>query len=130
MEDSEDLTPSASPQRRNFYRAEVRIPVVIEVLDADQQVTRNLHLRCADLSAGGLLVSSTTALAEKQKLHVSFEVFGEAFAIFSEVTWIRAIEHRKRRLYHCGIRFLELTDQQRSKLLAIVFRWQRETLLR
>jgi c-di-GMP-binding flagellar brake protein YcgR len=76
-----------------------------------------------DISAGGLKLRIAEQLKVRDKIKLKIFINKEELTIKGEI--VRVIEEQDKR-YACGVRFIDLEEQTREKIIKFVFQLMRE----
>lgn len=112
-------------QLRSFVRIDTALPVKIDVLpEAEGGETVSLTASTKDISGGGMQLALRKSLPLGTKIAVAFELpnMGE---ITTEGTVVR-IEKSADCIFTAGIRFIDIPERERDKIIKFIFRKQCE----
>jgi c-di-GMP-binding flagellar brake protein YcgR len=96
--------------------AAVRLRKFIDVVVEDKLSFMLFRAAIADISATGMRVISDQYLPKGTRYTFTFKR-APFFVLRGEVRWIRAQE---RETFQCGVHFVDLTDDERAKLLSFI----------
>ena len=88
-------------------------------------------LETVDISGAGISMVLSAPLNVGQLLQISIRFPGfplGLFKVFGEVVRIEPATEKDEVVYHAGIRFLEISDAERDRLVAYTFMQQRKTI--
>ena len=88
-------------------------------------------LQTIDISGAGMFMVLSAPLGVGQLLQVTIRFPGfplGLFKVLGEVVRVEPASEEKAEVYHTGVRFLEMTDAERDRLVAYTFMQQRRTI--
>jgi c-di-GMP-binding flagellar brake protein YcgR len=94
----------------------VRLRKLIDVVVEDKLSFMLFRATIADISATGMRVISDQYLSKGTRYTFTFKR-APFFVLRGEVRWVRPQE---RETFQCGVHFIDLTDDERRKLLEFV----------
>src|SRR4030081_931576 len=94
----------------------VRLRKFIDVVVEDKLSFMLFRAAIADISATGMRVISDQYLPKGTRYTFTFKR-APFFVLRGEVRWVRAQE---RETFQCGVHFVDLTEEERRKLLSFV----------
>ena len=94
----------------------MRLRKFIDVVVEDKLSFMLFRAAIADISATGMRVISDQYLPKGTRYTFTFKR-APFFVLRGEVRWIRAQE---RETFQCGVHFVDLTDDERAKLLSFI----------
>ncbi|SEO80854.1 flagellar brake protein [Propionispora vibrioides] len=114
-------------QQRSFVRLDIVLPVKIQVVSEQQDEDAPLHdLLTKNISGGGVCLISQDKLKLGTKLNVQLQLpEQEAWTIASDVVRLD-MPQNDRQLYWIGVRFLDIAEPIRNRLIRFIFRKQLE----
>ena len=114
-------------QQRSFVRVRTSLPVEISIFDDETaQFSNPFQARSRDLSGGGIQLVSKEALDLAMKVQLAFEL-PEAGPIVVNGEVVRIEKpHHDRDIFWIGIKFLDLAERERSKIIRYIFKKQLE----
>ena len=109
-----------------------KIDRIIDSLGIDQTDGDSLQVvRTSNISGSGINMVITHPLKIGQLLDISLSIPGFPLGVFSaqgEVMRSSRLKDKESHLYEAGIRFLNLNEEQRERLISFTFRQQRKTI--
>ncbi|SDF39383.1 c-di-GMP-binding flagellar brake protein YcgR, contains PilZNR and PilZ domains [Sporolituus thermophilus DSM 23256] len=114
-------------QQRSFVRVRTALPVEISIFDNETAQFSNSFQACSrDLSGGGIQLVSKEALDLGMKVQLAFELPEAGLIVVNgEVVRIEK-PHHDRDIFWIGIKFLDLAERERSKIIRYIFKKQLE----
>jgi hypothetical protein len=88
-------------------------------------------LQTVDISGAGMSMVLSAPLGVGQLLQITIRFPGSPLGLFKvlgEVVRIEPASEKEEVVYHAGVRFLEITDAERDRLVAYTFMQQRRTI--
>lgn len=113
------------PQKRHSVRLNISLPIQFRYLDRnDDKVYKGLTV---DISAGGVLFSSSQACESGERIKVELEL-NEQIKISAVALVVRSFNKDEDALrgYRVAVKFEDLTENQRDKIFRFIFDKQRE----
>ena len=105
-------------QRRNYFRLKVSFPVTVKI-NQEQDIIGYAK----DLSAGGMKISVSKKILEKESLEVRFEIDDVTLKIQGSV--LRSDLENSSQTYDTGIKFLNLSESDINTIMKYLFKKQR-----
>ncbi len=110
-----ELNPPRPAGPSGERRREARVPTRIEVRFTDAvHAARVLHAYSLDFSLGGLCLRTRSVYSVGRKLTLSLVVGSERLPVHAVVAWVRPAQSA------VGVRFVDVDDGLRARLLALV----------
>jgi hypothetical protein len=109
-----------------------KIDRITDFLGIDQADEDSLQvIRTINISGSGISMVVTYPLQIGQLLDISLSIPGFPLGVFrarGEIMRSLQLKGEESHLYEAGIRFLDLNEEQRERLISFTFRQQRETI--
>lgn len=133
------VSPVDKNQRRDFYRLPLVTDVIFKIqtgVITEKQVNngkvveveipsyRELAVVTRDISGGGLRAMVGERFEPGAKFQVIIILDNEHITVDAEVVRCQIFDETVKR-YDCGVRFLEVEEKDRSKIIAFIFEKQR-----
>lgn len=114
-------------QQRAFVRVDATLPVQVEILpENEQDPAQQLEVATRDISGGGLKIICKQPMLANTKLLLTINV-PEAGLIQTAAEVMRVERPQPdRELYWVGVKFVDMNEQIRSKIIRFVFKRQME----
>lgn len=109
-------------QLRAYVRMETALPIEMKIADADLPP---VAATTRDIGGGGLKIVSKLALEPGVRLKMAIDLAGTGgLAVSGDV--VRVEHDAGRNLYTAGIKFVEISERERDKIIKYIFRKQLE----
>jgi c-di-GMP-binding flagellar brake protein YcgR len=104
-------------ERRRYFRCSISMPVIIQ-----RQSRQEIRCISANISGGGMALSTTVPLAPGESVRVQFTLPDHRVPFFAESTicWSKT--------GHLGVRFVSMSDDHKSQLQAWLSQKLEQTL--
>lgn len=114
-------------QQRAFVRVEIMLPISLEFLNAEEGEPQVLKVITKDISGGGLRIVSKQPLKFGARANLCIELSdtGPAVKAVGEIVRIEQPQ-AETPVYWIGIKFLHITEADRSKIIKFIFKKQLE----
>ncbi len=120
------------PQRRNFVRLPVTLPVRFRPIDESVPDPDNENMsyyegQTLNISAGGVLFCTNIQLEFEQKIDVEFNIPDQdSFSCTAHVLRISDVGDRKSRIRWIAIQYDDISSADREKIFKYIFQKERE----
>lgn len=117
-------------QNREFVRVKVTRPIIVHPLDDDGSMQSMVTTNTVDISGGGIcfVLFSPLKLGNKVALDIDNLPDMELIQILGEVVRCQPVDVAGVELYHIGVKFIDLSSNERNKLVKFIFELQRRQL--
>jgi len=113
-----------------LLRLDEKLDMIIHALAGDRQINLPYFQASGeDLSGSGIQMVTDTALVVGQVLHLSFALFKGVFLFVDVHGVVARVEERPADgRYEVGVEFINLKPDDKEKIIAIIFRQNREKI--
>lgn len=117
-------------QNREHVRVKVTRPIIVRPLDDEGAVQDMVATNTVDISGGGVCVVMFNPIKVGNRVTMEIDNIPgmELIQIMGEVARCHPMDVAGVQIYHVGIKFIELSATERSKLVRFVFELQRKNL--
>lgn len=117
-------------QNREFVRVKVTRPIIVHPLDEDGAVQDMVSTNTVDISGGGVCVVLFNPIKVGNRVTLNIDNIPgmELIQVMGEVARCHPVDVAGVKLFHVGIKFIELSAQEQSRLVRFVFELQRKNL--
>lgn len=114
-------------QRRNFVRVPANLPLEYrKVNEQGEEIFYEAFIR--DLSGGGLQFQTKKRLIKGDVLQIKLGLPEDLIICKAAVTWVYTDIRDKQERYFVGIKFMEINEKLRERVIRYVFQRQRELI--
>lgn len=116
-------------QRRNFYRLKLMRDIEAALVEDFKERKYGERFKCNlhDISAGGLLISTSKELKENDMLEFTLNLNGKKLIVFGIIIR-RTLTDNYRAKYSYGIKFERTSDFERNEITKFIFEEQRRLI--
>ena len=115
-------------QKREFVRIDLIMPATIRFETEDEKFTDPVYARVKDISGGGIRLVLHKALKLGQNIEVGIDLEEEGdFKVLCQIIRIEKPIHDED-IYWVGMKYTELNERMRGKLIKFIFKKQREII--
>jgi len=116
-------------QRRDFYRLKLMRDIEAAVVEDLKERKYGPRFKCNlhDISAGGLLISTSEELQENDMLEFTLNFTGKKLVVFGIVVR-RNLTNNPRAKYSYGIKFDKMSEFERNEITKFIFEEQRRLI--
>jgi len=120
------LTPVKKSQRRNYYRLNTVLSVLIYYITPPENVSvQSFKCFIIDISAGGMRLASTVDIKKDSIILCKLELMDKPLSIKAKVIRNTAVNNQKYD-YEIGTQFLDLDEKIRGEIIGFIFEKQRK----
>ena len=115
-------------QNREFVRVQASIPIMVQITDDSGGLLPVYPTRTVDISGSGLCFIYNKRLTIGTRIVVEIENLPDIgiIHVFGEV--VRSIEINEKKIFHIGVRFLDLPRPIQNKFVSYIFELQRKNI--
>lgn len=114
-------SPYTGPERRKYQRLEETLPVAFKVIDGKTPVP--YHGITKNIGAGGiflkiplLIEKDSMLIGDKLELEINLPTVHEPVRAVGEIRWVEPKKPKQAYKFAVGIKFAEISDQERDKI--------------
>lgn len=117
-------------QNREYVRVKVTRPIIVHPIDDDGSMQSMVTTNTVDISGGGIcfVLFSPLKVGNRVALDIDNLPDMELIQILGEVVRCHPVDVAGVELYHIGVKFIDLSSNERNKLVKFIFELQRRQL--
>lgn len=119
----ERLAKVSRTQRRNFFRLEILLNVLISIRDSNNEEVKEISTLAKDISGGGIRVISKEPISLQRMVTLTIETRKGPIEVEGRI--IRCSPYKESD-FDIGIIFEDISEAVRSKIIAFIFDEQRK----
>lgn len=115
-------------QNREFVRIQASIPIMVQITDDSGGLLPVYPTRTVDISGSGLCFIYNKRITIGTRIVIEIENLPDIgiIHVFGEV--VRSIEINEKKVFHIGVRFLDLPRPIQNKFVSYIFELQRKNI--
>lgn len=124
------ITDLKEMQRRENVRVHCSLP--IDFIDEDSMQKESIPCEgtIVNLSASGLRLSCSVNYKMNTNLLIQFEIENREYQLNAKIVYKELIPQKERSIYHYGIKFIDIEEREREKIIQYLFTLMRKNKMR
>ena len=124
------ITDLKEMQRRENVRVHCSLPIEFIDKDSMQKEWIPYEGTIVNLSASGLRLSCSVNYKMNTNLFIRFDIENREYQLNAKIVYKELIPQKERSIYHYGIKFIDIEEREREKIIQYLFALMRKNKMR